>query len=523
MGGGVASTLYGDGYIAIAHYETSSISTFKLPLTASSTAQQVFTYKLTAPGTIPARQDAPHPHDVIVDPTGAYIIAPDLGADLIHIFSIDPTSGHLTECPSYITPGGTGPRHGAFTLRQDRPRRNAYVGQQLYVSNELANTVTLYNVEYSRSHCLTLSPVQVATTYPSNKTAATGITVAEVRLSGDFLYVSNRNDLYFSPDDSVTAFSIDSQAPTGDMTFLNITSSGGWYPRTFVVNKAGTFVAVGDQTSSNVAIFKRDRATAKDLRKAFFSIPIPMSNRYCRNIVIQISSMSSSEQHEFKFNGRSYPIPVVIYIISLMNPRESDNQDWVTVTETTMAGCNAPNNDPGEKHTSDEGAEVPKTETKGADKDASSSDKADGRLSTHALQGHSRIPKIEPCHPPRLREGGCSGSHYTISPPHSSPQGSSLDAVKAIPRSLTGLGPSIVSGSPPHLTIAEIEEWEAICNYKFDLRNRSAFEEIPDPLSSRESEDLEDSEDELHSELDSKLDAEEEEEEPLPEPGRRNS
>jgi 6-phosphogluconolactonase (cycloisomerase 2 family) len=46
--------------------------------------------------TVPSRQDKPHPHFVIADPPGKFFLAPDLGADLIRVFSIDTKSGMLS-------------------------------------------------------------------------------------------------------------------------------------------------------------------------------------------------------------------------------------------------------------------------------------------------------------------------------------------------------------------------------------------------------------------------------------------
>jgi len=45
------------------------------------------------------------------------------------------------------------------------------------------------------------------------------------------------------------------------MSFKNITSSGGTYPRTFAINKAGDMIAIGDQTTANVVVVKRDVVT----------------------------------------------------------------------------------------------------------------------------------------------------------------------------------------------------------------------------------------------------------------------
>ncbi|KAG0650147.1 putative 6-phosphogluconolactonase [Hyphodiscus hymeniophilus] len=249
IGGGVANTLYGNHqYLATAHYDLSQITTFKLPLTSSSTPLQKIALNMTGPGTVPNRQNAAHPHEVLLDPTGAFLLVPDLGADQIRIYQIGST-GLLTACPSYFELGGTGPRHGAFSAN----------GSILYVANELSNSVHTFGMAYNNSR-ITLKKLQSLTTFPKNATAPTGTKVAEVHVKDNFIYAANRNDLSFSPSDSIASFSLNS---VGLMAFMNITSSGGWHPRTFDINKAGDMIAIGDQTSANVAIVKRNITTGE--------------------------------------------------------------------------------------------------------------------------------------------------------------------------------------------------------------------------------------------------------------------
>jgi len=247
--GAVASVVYGNGgYIALAHYGTSAVTTYKLPLTSSSSVQQTFTFTMSGKGAIPSRQDAPHPHQTIQDPTGRYILVPDLGADLIRIYSIG-TAGTITSCTNYVEVPGTGPRHGAFSVN----------GKVFYVANELANTVHAFNVAYTNS-CIALTKFQSLTTLPGNKTAPSGTKVGEVHVKDNFVYLANRRDLSFSPNDSIASFSADSN---GTLTFIDIISSGGTYPRTFDISKDGEFVVIGDQTTANVVVVKRDPTTGK--------------------------------------------------------------------------------------------------------------------------------------------------------------------------------------------------------------------------------------------------------------------
>jgi 6-phosphogluconolactonase (cycloisomerase 2 family) len=107
---------------------------------------------------------------------------------------------------------------------------------------------------------LTLSLKQALTPYQGNSSATQGTKVGEIKLKGNFLYTTNRNDKKFSPNDSLTQFTI---ASDGALTWTATTSSYGTYPRTFDINKAGDYVAIGDQTTANVAIVKRDTVTGK--------------------------------------------------------------------------------------------------------------------------------------------------------------------------------------------------------------------------------------------------------------------
>ncbi|CZR55570.1 uncharacterized protein PAC_05458 [Phialocephala subalpina] len=245
--GAVANVQYGGGnYLASAHYQTSMITTHKLPLTSGASAFQTFTLTMSGRGPN-SRQDVPHPHETIVDPTGAFILAPDLGADLIRIYKIDASTGKLTACTPYTDTPGTGPRHATFWGKNT-----------LYVGNELANSVHSFSVSYPAGGCITLTKLQTLTTMPGGKSAPSGTKVGEVHVKDNFLYASNRRDLTFSPNDSMASFSLDT---SGTMTFQGLTSSGGTYPRTFQVNQEGDLVVIGDQTTANVVVVKRDVST----------------------------------------------------------------------------------------------------------------------------------------------------------------------------------------------------------------------------------------------------------------------
>lgn len=219
---------------------------------------QQFKFNMTAPGPNP-RQNAPHPHAAHVDPTGKFLLVPDLGADLIRIFSIDATSGQLTACPPGETEPGDGPRHGTFWA----PNEDSTDGLMLYTVNELGNSVTSWTTTYpaEEGKCLSLKRQQTLPTY-SGSALAEGSKAAEVHVAGNFLYAANRADQTFGEQqDSLATYAID--AETGEISWVEATNAHAWFPRTFQINKAGDLVAVGGQTSSNVAIISRDPVTGK--------------------------------------------------------------------------------------------------------------------------------------------------------------------------------------------------------------------------------------------------------------------
>lgn len=231
----------------------SEITTWKLPLVSGALALATYgPYPLTGPHPNAARQDASHPHGVHVDPTGAFLVSPDLGNDYVHVFTIDATSGALTECYHPTVAPGVGPRHATF-------KKSKTGDTILYVGCEMGGVVVAFKVNYGAAGtCPSFTFLQSISSYPNNATAPVASKLAEVHTSGEFLYVANRVDKTFSGNDSLATLSLDA---SGLMKFKQLSDSYGTYPRTFQINKAGTLVAIGDQTTANLAIVKRDSIT----------------------------------------------------------------------------------------------------------------------------------------------------------------------------------------------------------------------------------------------------------------------
>ena len=214
--GGVNAAIFGNNKgnrsLAIAHYGGSAISTWPLNRCGEKTSAKPFqtiNFTMSKPGPHP-QQASPRPHQVILDPTRNFIASPDLGADLVRMFAIDPNSGTLSECPALSVSLGSGPRHAHFVTspgkhhtakdkhyqkRQkgiatsrviERSEKHSLVNETvvLYVVAEIANTVTAYKVFYpAQGGCPNFTQIEQASTFgshavPNNSTAAAEIVVS---------------------------------------------------------------------------------------------------------------------------------------------------------------------------------------------------------------------------------------------------------------------------------------------------------------------------------------------------------
>lgn len=238
---------------------TSKLATYALPLSEDSTPLQVLDYSSLPTGPNP-RQEASHPHGFHSDPTGRFVLAPDLGTDLIHILAVDEETGLLTECPPAQANPGDGPRHAAFWSPADADDGGAAA---VAVVNELSNSVTAWAVSYpaeGESGCLTLTALETLSTLPEGVSFPAGAKAGEVRVRDDFVYVSNRADESFGDEqDSIATYRL-SRGCDGaiGLEFVEIVNSHSYFPRTFEINDAGDLVAVGGQTSATVAVLERN-------------------------------------------------------------------------------------------------------------------------------------------------------------------------------------------------------------------------------------------------------------------------
>lgn len=266
--GPVATKFYNNNTaVALAHYRTpGAIQTFKVSPEGAYTPLQNFTFN-SPPGPKP-EQDAAHIHQAVSDPSGKYMIFPDLGSDLVRVYGIDPQTALLTEHESLKSKSGYGPRHAVFWSPGNT---NTNTTTFLFVIHELANRIISYQVGYLEAGGLTFQQVDEVGLY-GNQTDPDGTRAAEISLSPDnkFVIASNRNATIANvpnpdpsnstevPSDSVVTFKPSSD---GKLSFIQLKASGGKFPRHFSLNKDGSMIAIANQNSLNVDVYARNIET----------------------------------------------------------------------------------------------------------------------------------------------------------------------------------------------------------------------------------------------------------------------
>jgi 6-phosphogluconolactonase len=187
------------------------------------------------------REAGPHPHYVSFDPSGRYLLAPDRGLDLVHVYRLDQAGKLAANDPPFArTRPGAGPRHLAF-----HPTRPI-----AYVCDELDSTVTAYTFDPERG---TLTPLQVIPTLPVAFIGNNAPAEIQVAPSGRFVYVSNRGH------DSIAIFSVD--PASGMLSPLGWEPTRGHTPRFFTLDPAGAMLYAANLESHTIVAFAVEAQT----------------------------------------------------------------------------------------------------------------------------------------------------------------------------------------------------------------------------------------------------------------------
>jgi 6-phosphogluconolactonase len=248
--------------VLVANYAGGSVALLPIePDGALAPAAQVVQH--TGKGPAPERQEAPHAHCILPDPSNRFALAADLGADRVFVYRLDLGGGGKSlskvDGEAVMRPGA-GPRHIAF-----HPRLPL-----VFVADELDSTVA--TLRFDAEHG-TLSLLDARSTVPAGWTGTNYPADIHVAASGRTLYVSNRGH------NSIAVFAV--AESTGALALDQVVLTEGEWPRNFSLDPSGRWLLVANQRSDSVVVFGRDPETGRlTPTRQQIAVPTPVCLRF---------------------------------------------------------------------------------------------------------------------------------------------------------------------------------------------------------------------------------------------------
>ncbi|MCP2341744.1 lactonase family protein [Actinomadura rupiterrae] len=199
-----------------------------------------------------------HAHMAAISPDGRFVLCTDLGADAVHVYAFDPSTGRLTAHGTTRVPDGRGPRHLAF-----HPS-----GRHAYLVNELSCTliVCAWDVESGR-----LEPgAELPTRGDAASPVANFSAAVRVAPDGRHVYSTDRGD------DTIAVHAVlDGGAA---LEPVEIVSCGGDWPRDIALTSDGRLLFCANQRSHTVTSFRREPESGRLTPAAApLNVPAPSS------------------------------------------------------------------------------------------------------------------------------------------------------------------------------------------------------------------------------------------------------
>ncbi|MAS34078.1 MAG: hypothetical protein CL610_08725 [Anaerolineaceae bacterium] len=224
-------------WVLVANYGSGSVAAFPV-LDDGSLGPASDAIQHEGSSVNPSRQEGPHAHCIMTDPTNQFALVADLGLDSLIVYELDSETGKLTRTSAAQAQPGAGPRHLEFDPS----------GRYCFLINELAATITVYRYEAGDLH-----EVQTISTEPDSFSGENTTAAIHVSPDGRYVYGSNRGH------DSIAIFACD--AETGILTLVGHQPTPGRTPRDFTIDPTGTYLITAQQDSHNMAVFRIDADT----------------------------------------------------------------------------------------------------------------------------------------------------------------------------------------------------------------------------------------------------------------------
>lgn len=201
--------------------------------------------------------EASHLHMAQADPSGRFVLACDLGQDLLLVWRFDAEQGRLQASQATPASPGAGPRH--FVFHPHRP-------ELCYVLNEEASTLAWYRLDAEAGRLLPLGELSSLPAGFKGTSFASGLVIAP---DGRRLHALNRLH------DSIASFEL--EAADGRPRLAAVEWTRGAYPRSLGLDPSGRWLIVCNERSDHLAVFGLDTAGLPRFAEQYAAVGSPNS------------------------------------------------------------------------------------------------------------------------------------------------------------------------------------------------------------------------------------------------------
>ena len=207
-------------------------------------------------GPVTDRQEGPHAHQAMLDPSQKFLLVPDLGTDKVMIYGFDARDGLLNphaDQPFLSLAPGAGPRHLAF-----HPE-----GKYRFVVNELNSTLTACSWNSSTGELKEINTV------PTVHIAHEGMkypAAVRVHPNGQYVYASTRGE-----NSCISVFRIGKQ---GSVERIQVMEQVPFWPRDFNLDPSGRYLISAGERSDNIRLYTIDQESGM-LEETACSLELP--------------------------------------------------------------------------------------------------------------------------------------------------------------------------------------------------------------------------------------------------------
>ncbi|MFE9630976.1 lactonase family protein [Streptomyces sp. NPDC006463] len=200
------------------------------------------------------RQERPHAHQVLPDPSGRWVLSVDLGTDSVRVCALDPATGEPRLHTETALRAGTGPRHLAF-----HPH-----GEVAYVLHELEPQLTVCRWNAASGRLEPVGEVPIASEGPSGAVRAYPSAVV-ASADGRFVWAAIRGT------DAIATLSLAAGAEEPQLT--GVVGCGGSWPRDLAADPSGRRLYAANEHSGDVTWFDVDPVTGQPREAGSVAVP----------------------------------------------------------------------------------------------------------------------------------------------------------------------------------------------------------------------------------------------------------